>query len=90
MPSWGFCWRRPAPSPTAPKGLWISNVPRTVAHLDEVADWRPADDPSAAPRVAGPGQTTSTSSLLPSGVLGAVYDLLGSTMSVMMRYSGIW
>lgn len=52
-------------------------APRTVAHLDEVADWRPADDPSAAPRVAGPGQTTATSSRLLYGVLGAVYDWLG-------------
>jgi hypothetical protein len=52
-------------------------APRTVAHFDEVADWRPADDPPAAPRMAGPGQTTATSSRLLYGVLGAVYDWLG-------------
>jgi hypothetical protein len=52
-------------------------APQTVAHLDGVADWRPAQEASPSARVAPPGRTTGTSSRLLYGVLGAVYDWLG-------------
>lgn len=50
---------------------------RKVARLGEVADFRPADEESAAPALAGPGRTTGTASRLLHEVLGHVYDWLG-------------
>jgi hypothetical protein len=51
-------------------------APRKVAQVNEVADWRPIDA-VPAPRFAGPGRTTATSSRLLYDVISAVYDWLG-------------